>query len=118
MTKKNERNREKAYKKENELLIHQIDVRYSEEQLSQLNQMRQTIPLRTYIRKQSLKGRIIKKERTQLEKELISQLRRIGVNLNQITKQINIFKENAQIDNYMIEIRSYLEELRERLKKL
>jgi hypothetical protein len=80
--------------------------------------MRQTIPLRTFIRKQSLKGRIIKTERTQLEKELIIQLKRIGVNLNQIAKQINIFKGNSQYENYIIEIDSYIKEIREYLKKL
>ena len=83
-----------------------------------LEKIRKNTPLSTFIRKQSLRGKVIPEKRAQLERELIADLRRIGLNLNQITKQINIFKENAQIDNYMIEIRSYLEELRERLKKL
>ncbi len=119
MTKrKKEGNRDKSYKKEDELLIYEINIRYSKKQLEQLHQMRQTIPLRTFIRKQSLKGRIVKIERTQLEKELISQLRRIGINLNQITKQIHIFKANSQFETHLIEIESYIEELKKILKKI
>jgi|GEM_PF-6888234 len=110
--------RSKRYKNENERLMYEVDIRFSKKQLEKLEKIRKNTPISTFIRKQSLRGKVIPEQRAKLERDLIADLRRIGVNLNQITKQINIFKENAQIDNYMIEIRSYMEELRERMKKL
>lgn len=100
-------------KNKDDLLINVIQVRYSNNQLRILNEILQGRSMSQYIRDTSLKGANFEKNKPSRSDQLtVAQLRRIGNNLNQISRIYNTYKQHTDFDKHSKEIELIITEIR------
>ena len=79
---------------------HRIDVSFSREELDRIHEFSYdaNLKLRTYIREAALRPGKVSMKKTpeklaKLDKEIVSQILKIGNNINQIARKLNAFSE-------------------------
>lgn len=87
-----------------------LNIRVSKEEKEQIKKIAKSlgVSVSTYTRKSLLKEHITSKTDIQT----IFEIKKIGVNLNQLTKHINTLPINEEIERSLVFIKEYIDELK------
>jgi len=103
----------RRYKKEEDIFRNKIEVLFSDKQLNRLKEILQGRSMSHYIREMSLKGADFEKNKPSRSDLLtVAQLRRIGNNLNQISRIYNTNKQHSDFDKHSKEIELVITEIK------
>lgn len=101
-----------------DLRINSVEILYSNNELRDLKKIANNRCLSKFVRDASLTAVIKEKNKPSIsDTETVIQLKRIGNNINQISRQINLYRQDSYFDQHLRELDEYIEELKALIRK-
>jgi type II secretory pathway component PulF len=91
----------KKEKRKREKRETEIKIRLTAKEREEIRELarEEGLTVSEYIRKQALKRQAEEQAKLEMERQLVYQVRRIGINLNQMAKSLNILRKKGKLED-------------------